>query len=134
MLFSACISYAIAAVLDHQLIAHFSDSLYIALTFGIPGILLLPLNLLSLKKIKQPYKKGNFKIVILNAIPIALSFFFTFQAYHLGGSAGQVYSVLSMEAIVAVIAAAIFLNDRKNLPLKILAATIAGLGVYLLAV
>ena len=100
----------------------------------IPGILLLPLNLLSPKKIIQPYRKKNLRLVVISALPIALSFFFTFRAYHFGGTAGQVYSVLSLEAVITVIAAAIFLKERQDLILKALAAIVAGLGVYLLAV
>ena len=134
MILLASASYALAAVLDRQLLSHFSDVFYLAVTFMIPGILLLPLNLLSPKKIIQPYRKKNLRLVVISALPIALSFFFTFRAYHFGGTAGQVYSVLSLEAVITVIAAAIFLKERQDLILKALAAIVAGLGVYLLAI
>lgn len=132
--FIATIVYSLAAVMDSQLLSYFSTSFYLSLTFGIPGFLLLLFNRISWQKIRKPYQKGNYLVVITYGLFVAASFYSVFQAYRIGGTAAQVYSLLALEAVVAVIAAAVFLDERKNLPLKVIAAIIAGLGVYLLAV
>ncbi len=132
LVFLATLIYSLAANIDQQLLSHFSTIFYMSVTFGIPGLLLPIINRTSWKKIKQPYIRGNYLSVFLYSLFISTSFYTIFLAYKFGGSAAKVYSVLAIEAVATVIASAIFLNERKNLFLKIIAAIIAGLGIYLL--
>ncbi len=132
LMFLATFFYSLAAIVDSQLVSHFSSSFYISLTFGAPGILILLINFVSPKKIVEPYKRKNYFPIALNASIVGFSYLFIFNAYHAGGSAAQIYSILAMEAILSVIFAAIFLKERKDLFLKLVAAIIAGIGVYFL--
>lgn len=128
----ATLFYSFAAILDHQLSAGLNSSLYMSLTFGIPAFLILLFNRTPLSKIKETYRIDNYKFAAINGFMIATSFYFIFQAYKYGGSASHVYSVLSLDAVLTVLAAAIFLRERNNLLIKFIAAVIASFGVYLL--
>ena len=130
-MFLATFFYSLAATIDSQLVPHYSITFYTALTFGIPGILIM-LNFIPLKKFLLPYQKKNYLSVITNGSIMGISLIFIFASYRVGGTTAQVYSILAMEAILSVIFSAIFLKDRKDLLLKIVAAVIAGFGVYLL--
>lgn len=129
----ATIIYALTAVIDTQLTVKFTLNFYLSVAFGICGLLILPINLIPWKKIIAPYRLIHYKTVILNGTFQAVSFFFIFRAYKAGGSAAQVYSLLALETVLTVLAAALFLSERRDLPLKISAGLIASLGVYLLA-
>lgn len=130
-MFLATFFYALGATVDSQLIPHYSTVFYAMITFGVPGILIL-LNFLSPKKLIQPYKKENIRSVITSGSVMGASLFCVFESYRAGGTSSQVYSILAMEAILSVIFAAIFLKERKDLFLKIMAAIIAGIGVFFL--
>jgi drug/metabolite transporter (DMT)-like permease len=130
----ATIIYAIASVTDQQIISHryFPTLLFQAINFGLPALLILVFNPQSRQHLKKIYSKKLYPIVLLNGAFFFVSFFAIFKAYSSGGAASQVAFVLSTETIIMVILAALFLKERRNLLLKLAAAAVCGLGVFLL--
>lgn len=132
-LFAATFFYSLAAVLDSVLLKSFSIFFYLSLTFGIPGLLLPLFNPHSIKNLKSLYTLRNYPYVIVYGFFASANFYFVFRAYLSGGSPAQVYSILALESVITVITAAIFLKERSHLLLKISAAILAGIGIYLLS-
>lgn len=135
MMFVATLVYAAAAITDKIIISkeYFSLLFFQTLSFGIPSILILLINPKSIKYLPKVYRKRTLFTVFLNALFFFISFFAIYNAYKVGGDTSQVNLVMSTETVAMVIFAAIFLNERKHLFLKIIAAISATVGIYLLA-
>jgi drug/metabolite transporter (DMT)-like permease len=134
MIFGTAV-YAVAALTDNFIIVQNNASIlpYQAINFSVPAFLILILNPKSITGAISVYKDRNYlKWIFVNAFFYFVSFFSIFKAYEAGGATSQVNIFLSTETIVLVILSAIFLKERENLKIKLLAAIIASLGVYLI--
>ncbi len=134
MMVGATALYAIAAVTDTQIISndYFSTLFFQMVSFGVPSIALLFLNPQSRQHLHKIYNRKMYPIILLNGAFFFVSFFAIYQAYGAGGNTSQVAFLLSSETIVMVLVAAAFLKERKDLALKLLAATAAMFGIFLL--
>ena len=136
MLIFSTVLYGAAAVADNFIITKslFTIPFFQIIQFGIPGLLLLVVNPKSAKRVKGLVTHGRtIKTMLGNSFFFFLNYLFIFKSYKSGGSASQVNMFYSIETIIIVIFAAIFLKERNRLVLKIIASILATAGVVLLS-
>lgn len=136
MLIFSTVLYGAAAVADNFIITKslFTIPFFQIIQFGIPGLMLLVVNPKSAKRVKSLVTHGKtIKTMGVNSFFFFLNYLFIFKAYKSGGSASQVNMFFSIETVITVIFAAIFLKERNRLVLKITASLLATMGVILLA-
>jgi drug/metabolite transporter (DMT)-like permease len=135
LMIAATFLYAIGALTDDLIISHhyFSTLFFQLINFSIGGFLIVFINPGTMKHVKKMYTRKTYPLIFLNAGFIFVSYFLIFTAYSLGGQASQITLVLSTETIAMVLFAALFLKERDRLPLKVLAACLAAVGIYLIA-
>lgn len=133
----ATILIGLATVLDNVIVARSyftSIAFFLALNFGIPPLIALALRPKTLGLLPTIYKHRKAMIaVVVTSITSISSFVLVYNAYQRHVVASQSYLILSSQAVVVVLIGALFLKERQRLPLKILAACIAGVGVFLIA-
>lgn len=112
---------------------NFNLPFYIALTLGVPAILIFIFERIKFTDIKNEFKNGNKKAMIVTSASWSLSIFATLKAYQLG-SVSIVAPLCALEVILNVIVGYIFLKERDNIPKKIIAAILVILGIILIKV
>lgn len=134
LMLGATFFYSLAAIADNQLISHgyFSIFFIVAITFGVPALLLLIFDKAAREHFTRMFQRSVFPVVAISAFFFLTSFSSLFIAYQFGGTTSQVSFTLSTEVIVVVLLAAIFLKERKDFRKKILAAILACIGIFLL--
>lgn len=121
-----------AVVNDAVILNSYEVFSYVAIMSFLPGVVLI---LLFPKKLKQAKKLALSKT---SRLMFVFSLFYAIQAvtYYLSYQSGAPISHLSpitkSSIILTVIFAAVFLNEKKNLPKKVLASIIVTVGVLLL--
>ena len=129
----ANIFYTIALFLDVNNSDNFNLPFYVALTLGIPAILIFIAERIKLSDIKKEFQDGNKKAIITTAVTWALSIVCQLRAYQLG-SASIVAPLCSISVILNVIMGYILLKDKDNIPRKIIAACFVILGIILIKI
>ncbi|MBI4121242.1 MAG: DMT family transporter [Parcubacteria group bacterium] len=114
-------------------ILRFSDVLsYTAISFLLPGLLVLAMRPKTLKEMKPLLKKSLLPKILLLGIFAPLSAVAIHFAYKMGGGAAQLASINQSVVVLTVILAALFLNERGHLWQKFAGAILATIGVALL--
>lgn len=134
MMMVATVLYAFAALTDNAIISkHYLSPLFFqVLNFGVPAGLILLLNPKSRSHLHKVYNPRVFKFTAVYGLLFFGSFWAIFQAYAAGGDTSEVNFVLASGTIAMVLAAALFLNERKYLVLKVICAVLTFVGIYLL--
>jgi drug/metabolite transporter (DMT)-like permease len=135
LMVAATLVYAFAALTDNQIIDHhyFSTLFFQLINFAVPAVLIILFNPGSFKHLKKLYTKKTYPLILLNGGFFFVSYFSIFTAYSRGGEASQINIILATETIVMVVLAALLLKERERLPLKLIAALLTAVGVYLIA-
>lgn len=107
----------------------YPSSIYTFMIWFFP-ILIIVLPGVSLKELGREWEIAGWKVVLI-ALFNVLSYFFLIRAFALE-EASKVIMVFSTESIFVVLAGIMFLKERTHIPRKILAATIAIVGVFLI--
>lgn len=127
------ICYTIALFLDVNISNNFNLPFYVAISLGVPAILIFILEKVKISDIKNELKNGNKKAIIITGITWALSIIAQLRAYQLG-DVSIVAPLCSLAVILNVIVGYLFQKERENMPKKIVAAILIVLGIVLIKV
>lgn len=129
----ANICFTIALFLDVNNSDNFNLPIYVALTLGIPSILISFVERIKFSDIKKEYKNGNKKAILITSIAWSLSIVSQLRAYQLG-SVSIVAPLCALSVILNVIVGYFFLKEKDNILKKIIAALLIILGIILIKV
>lgn len=129
----ANIFYTIALFLDVNISESFNLPIYIALSLGIPAVLIAIIEKIKPKEIINEFKNGNKLAIFLTAISWSYMILFQLKAYQLG-NVSIVAPLCSLTVILNVIVGYFFLKERSNLTKKIVAAILIIIGIILIKV
>lgn len=127
----ANVCYAVALFLDVNISNEFNLPIYIALTLGIPSILIFIFERIKFSDLKNEIKNGNKKFILITAITWSLSILTQLRAYQLG-NVSIIAPLCSLSVILNVIVGYIALKERDNIPKKVIAAILIILGIILI--
>lgn len=121
------------ALINDTYLLRFSDPIsYTAVGFLLPGVLLALLYPKSLKKLKGFLKPKPAKNMFVLAFIWAISAIAFYIAIGKGALASQISPISQSRIILTVLLAAIFLKEKGNLPLKVVAALMTMAGVMMI--
>ena len=129
----ANICYTIALFLDVNISDNFNLPFYVAITLGIPSILIAILERVKISDIKNELKNGNKKAIFITGATWSLSIVAQLRAYQLG-SVSIIAPLCSLAVILNVIMGYIFQKERDNISKKVIAAILIILGIVLIKV
>lgn len=129
----ANISYTIALFLDVNISDNFNLPIYIALTLGIPGILICLVERIKFSDIKNEFKNANKKAIFTTGITWSLSIIASLRAYQLQ-NVSIVAPISALTVISNVIVGYLFLKEKDNLFRKIIAAILIVISVVLIKI
>ena len=127
------ICYSIALFLDVNNSDKFNLPIYIALTLGMPIILIFIFERIKFSDIKEEYQKGNKKAIWITAITWSFAILAQLRAYQLG-EVSIVAPLCALSVILNVIVGYFFLKEKDNMLKKIIAAILIILGIILIKV
>ena len=129
----ANVCFSIALFLDVNNSDKFNLPIYVALTLGIPTILIAIFEKIKFSDIKEEYNKGNKKAIWITAITWSLSIVAQLRAYQLG-EVSIVAPLCALSVILNVIVGYFFLKEKDDMFKKIIAALLIILGIILIKV
>ncbi len=129
----ANLSFTIAMFLDVNLSKHFNLPFYVAMTLGIPAILIALTEKIKISEVKEELKIANKKILLITGITWSLSIIAQLRAYQLQ-KVSIVAPICSLSVILNVIVGYLFLKERDNLPRKIIAAILIVISILLIKI
>jgi drug/metabolite transporter (DMT)-like permease len=129
----ANIFYTIALFLDVNISDQFNLPIYVAITLGIPAILISIVEKIKPSDLKNEFVNGNKKAIIITAITWSLMIVVQLRAYQLG-NVSVVAPLCALTAILNVIFGYIFLKEKDNLSKKIVSALLIILGILLIKI
>lgn len=125
--------FTIALFLDVNISNNFNLAFYVAITLGIPSILIFIFEKIKISDLKTEFRNGNKKMMIITAISWSTSIMATLKAYELG-PASVVAPLCALTVILNVLFGYIFLKERKDVKKKVLASLFIILGVLLIQI
>jgi len=126
----ANLSLATALSIDIGISSKFNLPIYIMLTLIIPMILIKNFEKIKILKIKEEFLRINKFFSFITGVSWGLLIFFMIRAYQLG-SFTLITPLSSTSVLINVLIATIFLDEKKDILKKILAAVLVIVGVYL---
>lgn len=129
----ANLSFTIAMFLDVNLSKHFNLPFYVAMTLGIPAILIALTEKIKISEMKEEIKIANKKVLLITGITWSLSIIAQLRAYQLQ-KVSIVAPICSLSVILNVIVGYLFLKERDNLPRKIIAAILIVISILLIKI
>lgn len=129
----ANLSFTIAMFLDVNLSKHFNLPFYVAMTLGIPAILIALTEKIKISEVKEELKIANKKVLLITGITWSLSIIAQLRAYQLQ-KVSIVAPICSLSVILNVIVGYLFLKERDNLPRKIIAAILIVISILLIKI
>lgn len=125
--------YAIALFLDVNISESFNLPIYVAISLGLPTILIALAERIKAKEIINEFKVGNKSAILLTAITWSYMILAQLRAYQLG-NVSIVAPLCALTVILNVIVGYIFLKEKDNLVRKIISAFLIILGIILIKV
>jgi uncharacterized membrane protein len=129
----ANICFSIALFLDVNNSDKFNLPIYVALSLGVPAILISIFEKIKFSDIKGEYQNSNKKAIWLTAISWSLSILAQLRAYELG-EVSIVAPLCALSVILNVIVGYFFLKEKDNMLKKIIAALLIIIGIILIKV
>ena len=129
----ANISFAIALFLDVNISDNFNLAFYASITLGVPAVLIFTFERIKISDIKNEFKNGNKKAILLTAILWPLTIITNLRAYQLG-NVTIVAPLCALTVILNVIVGYLFLNERNNLLKKIISAILIIVSIILIKI
>lgn len=129
----ANIFFTIALFFDVNISDNFNLPFYVAITLGIPAILIFIFEKIKFSDIKNEFKNGNKKSILITAITWSLAITVQLRAYQLG-NVSVVAPLCSLTVILNVLVGYFLLRERENIPKKIIAALLIILGIILIKI
>lgn len=129
----ANIFFTIALFLDVNISNNFNLPIYVALTLGIPSIFIFIFERIKISDIKEEFKNGNKKAILVTAISWSLSIVAQLRAYQLG-NVSVVAPLCALSVILNVIVGYFLLKEKDDLAKKIVAAALIIFGIVLIRI
>ncbi len=129
----ANIFFTIALFLDVNISNDFNLPIYVALTLGIPSIFIFIFERIKISDIKEEFKNGNKKAILVTAISWSLSIVAQLRAYQLG-NVSVVAPLCALSVILNVIVGYFLLKEKDDLAKKIVAAALIIFGIVLIRI
>ena len=123
----------VAIFLDVNISDNFNLPFYASLTLGIPSVLIFIFERIKFSDIKQEFKNGNKKAILITAITWSLSIVAMLRSYQLG-NVSIVAPLCALDVILNVIVAYFLLKEKDDVPKKILSACLIILGIVLIKI
>lgn len=131
-LFSSLV-LAVAMSIDIGISKQFNLPFYIMFTLIVPALIIAVVEKISLKEVRQEFiKSKERKYYIITGLSWGLLIFFMLRAYRFG-KVTTVTPLSSTTVFLNVVIAFLFLNEKKDIYKKIVAALLVILGIYLTA-
>lgn len=129
----ANICFTIALLFDVNNSDNFNLPFYVAINLAMPAILISVIEKIKFSDIKNEFKNGNKKALVITGITWGLSIVAQLRAYQLG-SVSIVAPLCSLAVILNVIVGYIFQKERADIPKKMIAAILIILGIALIKI
>lgn len=120
-----------ALIIDVNYSKQFNLALYAGFTLLVPALLILIFERIKFKDIKNEFKIGNKKVIMITGLSWALMMVLKLRAYELG-EVIIVAPLCSLTAILNVIVGYLLLKEKDNLWKKILAAILIIISIFLI--
>lgn len=126
------LSFTVALFLDVNISDNFNLPFYVAMTLGIPAMLIAIFERIKISDIKTEFKNGNKKAIWITGITWSIGILLQLRAYQLGDNVSVVAPLCALTVISNVIFGYLFLNERDHLLKKIMAAILIIISVVLI--
>ncbi len=131
LVFIASIFYAIMNIISFYLVRDIDAISFLVYVYFLPVIVLFLIRPKTLKQVSYYFKpKYSFCVTILSLNDV-LGSVLIFYAYQIGRNAAQIAPLMGLITIISVMLGIILLNERKNIPNKILGAFVTVVGALL---
>lgn len=125
------ITYTIAMLMEIDASIYFNPAFFIGMTLFCPAFLITIFEKIKLSDIKEEFKAGNKKALLITAVTWGLSILAQVRAYNLG-DVTIVAPLCALTVILNVIAGYFFLNEKSNISKKIIAGILIILSIFLI--
>lgn len=129
----ANIAYTIALFLDVNISDNFNLPFYVALTLGIPALLICLVERIKFSEIKNEFKNADKKVIFTTGITWSLSIIAVLRAYQLQ-NVSIVAPIGSLTVLSNVLVGYLFLNEKDNLLRKIIAGILIVISIVLIKI
>ena len=126
-------TFTIALFLDVNISDHFNLPFYVAMTLGIPAILIALFEKVTISDIQNEWKNGNKKAIILTGITWSFSIVSQLRAYQLG-NVTVIAPLCALTVILNVIVGYLFFQEKDNLFKKLLAGLLIIISIILIRI
>jgi uncharacterized membrane protein len=127
----ACL-YGLALISDTFVLRTYDAVSYVVVTSFVPGILLLIAYPKTIRRIHTYFTK-SMKDVLIYGFFYSIQAISYYAALHYGANLSQMAPFFKAEVLLTVLLAAIFLKEKKHLPLYLLGAALVTVGAILIA-
>ncbi len=126
--------YALGAVFDKTLNTYGNALSYLTLSFLAAGVSMLLVHYKrTIKAYTVSFRNKKFWYgVSINGLLYALGFWALFSAYQRGGEVSRMFPITMSTAIIIPLAGIVILGERTNIVRKLVAASVAFVGLYIL--
>ena len=129
----ANIVYSIALFLSVNISDQFNTPLYISITTIIPAFLIILVERIKIKNIKEEFKNGNIKAMLTTGIAWGISIFLSYRAYQLG-NVTIVAPLCALTVMLNVIVGYLFLKEKDNMIKKVISAVLILISIILIRI
>ena len=129
----ANIVYSIALFLSVNISDQFNTPLYVSITTLIPALLILLVERIKIKDLKDEFNNGNKKAIITTGITWGISIFLSYRAYQLG-NVTIVAPLCALTVMLSVIVGYLFLKEKDNMIKKVISAVLILISIILIRI
>ncbi|MEI6690288.1 MAG: EamA family transporter [bacterium] len=129
--FAAALLYSISDLLSFYLVRGMDPLSFMVYLYFLPVIIMIIAKPSSVPKLKVFFQPKRIMVLVWLALSSTVGSAFTFLAYKVGGTVGQITVILGLTTISSVLISIILLDERKNLVKKIIGAVVVVLGALL---
>lgn len=135
LLLIAPIFYAIGGIADNILINYSNALTYLTLSFLVAGISMTLVNLPRINSvgIENLRDRAFLKILMVNAVFVAIYGYASYRAYMVGGEVSAMYPIMQSESVVVPFMAMWLFGERERFFHKIMGAILAFVGILILS-
>lgn len=119
--------------MDVNISENFNLPIYVAISLGLPTILIALVERIKTKEIINEFKNGNKPAILVTSVTWSYMILVQLRAYQLG-NVSIVAPLCALTVILNVIVGYIFLKEKDNLLRKIISAILIILGIILIKV
>jgi drug/metabolite transporter (DMT)-like permease len=125
--------FTLAMFFNVNISDNFNLPFYVAITLGLPAILIFIFERIKFSDIKTEFKNGNKKAMLITSVTWALGSMLQLRAYQLG-NVSIVAPLCALTVILNVIAGYFLLKEKNHMLKKVIAAILIILGIILIKI